>query len=146
MKLSVNFTMEELTHSATAIRRKIDNEPTGEAVVRLQELVTEVLQPLRDAWGAPIVVNSGFRSSALNDLVGGASESQHMQGEAADIRTLNDSPADNKALFALAVCLVRDGKIKVGQLIDEFDYSWIHISLPNARHRNQVLHLKKRSK
>ena len=142
MKLSKNFTSEELVRSTTAQRLRINNEPSSKELASLTVLATDILQPLRDAWGQPIVVSSGYRCVELNKAVGGAKNSQHLLGEAADIHTLSDFPADNQALFATAVCLVRDGKIKVGQLIDEYGYNWIHISLPNSKHTNQILHIR----
>lgn len=142
MKLSKNFTSEELVRSTTAQRLRINNEPSSKELASLTVLATDILQPLRDAWGQPIVVSSGYRCEELNKAVGGAKNSQHLLGEAADIHTLSDFPADNQALFATAVCLVRDGKIKVGQLINEYGYNWIHISLPNSKHTNQILHIR----
>lgn len=88
------------------------------------------------------MVSSDYRNEELNKAVGGAKNSQHLYGEAADIHTLSDIPVDNQALFATAVCLVRDGRIKVGQLIDYYRYNWIHISLPNNKHTNQILHIR----
>ncbi|MCD7803098.1 MAG: D-Ala-D-Ala carboxypeptidase family metallohydrolase, partial [Clostridiales bacterium] len=69
------FTIEELTKSDTATRRGIDNTPTAEAVRNLTTLVDKVLDPLRSAWGGPIVVNSGYRCKALNEAVGGSKTS-----------------------------------------------------------------------
>lgn len=140
MRLSKNFTLAELTHSATARRYGIDNEPSEVQVERLRALAETVLQPLRTAWGDRIIVTSGFRSPRLNRAIGGAINSQHLRGEAADISTFMDTREDNEALFQLALRLVREGKIVVGQLIDEEDYNWIHISLP-GRKTNEVLHL-----
>lgn len=142
MKLTSHFTLEELPHSATAIRVGIDNSPSAAIIDRLSHLATDVLQPLREAWGKPIIISSGYRCPTLNKAVGGVANSQHLLGEAADIHTLGDIPANNQALFATAACLVRDGRIKVGQLIDEKGYNWIHISLPDHRHTGQILHLK----
>lgn len=142
MNLTLHFTLEELTRSVTASRLGIDNTPSADITARLIRLAADVLQPLREAFGRPIIVSSGYRCSALNKAVGGAVNSQHLSGEAADIHTLSDIPEDNKALFATAVCLVRDGRIKVGQLIDEKGYNWIHISLPDRKHTNQILHIR----
>lgn len=141
MLLSKNFSLAELTKSATATRKGIDNTPDAKITERLRRLATEVLQPLRDAFGEPIVVSSGYRCPALNKAVGGSATSQHMQGTAADIHVLSDRPADNRRLFDCAKRLMDEGKIKVGQLIDEYGYDWVHISLP-GNHVNQVLHLK----
>lgn len=136
MKLSKNFTLEELTRSATAQRQGIDNTPTDTARAQLSRLAQEVLQPLRDMVGVPLTITSGYRSPRLNKAVGGAATSQHLAGEAADIKC-----KDNRMLFAAAMELMLKGTIKVGQLIDERNYAWLHISLPTASHHNEVLHL-----
>ena len=80
------FKLEELTYSATAQARFIENVPSAEAVRNLELLVKCVLDPLREAWGSPIIVNSGYRSEELNRAVGGAQYRYHMKGMAADIR------------------------------------------------------------
>lgn len=135
------FTINELTKSATAARLKIDNTPTDKVKKNLTELIEKVLDPLREAYGKPIIVTSGYRCPKLNKAVGGAATSQHMYGQAADIRSVSDSPKDNKVLFDLAVKLVNEGKIKTGQIIDEYGYNWVHISTPYS-HTNQILHIK----
>lgn len=136
MKLSEHFTLEELTRSATAKARGIDNTPTERDKNNLKRLAAEVLEPLRKMAGVPIIVTSGYRCPKLNAAVGGEPTSQHMRGEAADIKC-----ADNRMLFAAAMELMLLGKIKVGQLIDEKKYSWLHISLPTLTKNNQVMHL-----
>ena len=106
------------------------------------ELSTKILQPIRNVYGKPIVISSGYRCTKLNKAVGGVSTSQHCKGEAADIRTISDSIADNKGLFDLIKKMINNKQIEVGQLIDEHNYNWIHISLPNNKHKNEVLHVK----
>lgn len=130
-----------MTKSGTAKRLHIDNTPNATITANLTKLCRDVLQPLRDAFGQPIVVDSGYRCPKLNTAVGGATASQHMQGQAADIHTLSDDPKENRKLFDCALKLMQQGKIKVGQLIDEYGYNWVHISTP-GKHTNQVLHLK----
>ena len=83
--ISKNFTLEELTASATATAKGIRNNPGQTDIINLCALVHKVLQPLREAMGHPIKIGSGFRSLALNLAVGGVSNSQHMRGEAADL-------------------------------------------------------------
>ena len=83
--ISKNFTLEELTASATATAKGIRNNPGQTDIINLCALVHKVLQPLREAMGHPIKIGSGFRSLALNQAVGGVSNSQHMRGEAADL-------------------------------------------------------------
>ncbi|MDE5944363.1 MAG: peptidase M15 [Rikenella sp.] len=133
------FTIEELCASETARRRGIDNRPSATVCVRLTQLIEQLLDPIRAAWGAPIAVNSGYRSPKLNAAVGGVSTSQHLRGEAADITV--GSPADNKRLFDKIVELQKAGRIAFDQLIDESNFRWIHISYRSGANRNQTLHL-----
>lgn len=139
MKLSKNFTLNELTHSSTANYHKVDNTPGRLELDNLKKLCNEVLQPIRNKWGDFIFVTSGYRNPILNRLVGGSTTSQHILGQAVDITV--GSKSSNKRLFELIVEMIENGEIKVGQLIDEKNYSWIHISLPYKK-VNQVLHLK----
>ena len=139
MKLSRNFSLNELTYSSTARANKVDNVPDRWELDNLKKLCHAILQPIRNKWGDSIFVTSGYRNPILNRLVGGASNSQHMLGEAADLTT--GSKSSNKKLFNMILQMIKDGEITVGQLISEKDYSWIHISLPCKR-VNQVLHLK----
>lgn len=132
------FTIYELTASSVAKRKGIDNTPNGMQKANLTALVANILDPLREAYGKPIIVTSGFRCPKLNKAVGGKAKSQHMTGEAADIRTVSDDPADNKKLFDLIVKL----GLPFDQLIDEYGYNWIHVSFSPGRNRRQVLHIK----
>jgi len=132
------FTLEELTKSDTASRLGIDNTPTEEVKRNLTTLVDKVLDPLRTAWGAPIVVNSGYRSTALNDAVGGSKTSDHISGRAADIEATDRAPASNAKLFALIQSL----NLPFDQLIDESGMSWVHVSYRSeAENRKQILRL-----
>lgn len=129
------FTIKELSKSNTAAQLKIDNTPNEEQTNNLIKLVDNILDPLREAWGRPITVNSAFRSPTLNAKVGGAKTSQHLTGYAADVTA--GSPADNKKLFNL----VQDLKLPFDQLIDEYNFKWIHVSY-SPRNRRQILHIK----
>jgi len=134
------FSLPELLDSPTALKKKIKNLPTFGQVWSLYRLATEVLDPIREKLGKPITVSSGFRSQALNSAINGAKGSQHLQGEAADIEC-----SDNKELWDLIVKMVKDGEIVVGQLIWEYGTKkapdWIHISLPNKKHNNEILYI-----
>ncbi|MBP5498425.1 MAG: DUF882 domain-containing protein [Muribaculaceae bacterium] len=130
------FTFEELTRSETAKARGIDNSPTPEIKANLEMLVDKVLDPLRERWGAPIIVTSGYRCPSLNKAVGGAKSSQHMKGEAADIKAKSGCRSDNIRLFKL----IKSAGLPFDQLIDEKNYSWIHVSY-GPRQRRQILHL-----
>lgn len=132
-----HFTMRELVKSPTAQRLGIDNEPTEAVKANLTALVEHILDPLREAWGGPIIVTSGYRCGKLNKAVGGVKGSQHTLGQAADIRTVSDKPADNKRLFDLIVKL----GLHYDQLIDEYGYNWVHVSY-SSRNRRQILHIK----
>lgn len=136
MKISDNFTYEEMINSPTAKKNGINNTPDEKSKANIIRLVKEVLQPLRDEYQKPIVVTSGYRCYQLNKLVGGSTTSQHLLGQAADIISNNNSD-----LFNLVKQMIADGRLKVGQLIDEKGLSWIHISLPSKKHENQILHL-----
>ena len=85
MKLSKNFSLEELIRSSTAMKIGIDNIPNDEHLKNLQVVVDEIAQPLRDHFGKPVRINSGYRSPALNDAIGGSKKSQHSKGEALDL-------------------------------------------------------------
>ena len=89
--MATYFTLSELLRSDTAAARSIDNAPSHDVIRRLNALMDECLDPVRELWGKPIGVNSGYRSPALNAAVGGAAASQHMKGEAADITTPSTS-------------------------------------------------------
>ena len=133
------FTIAELTRSETAQRKGIVNEPDGMERAALERLVDNVLDPIRQVWGKPILVNSGFRCRELNAAVGGVATSQHLKGEAADIR---DASGDNKGLFELIKDMGRKGLINFDQLIDESNLTWIHVSYrPHGDNRNQILKL-----
>ncbi len=122
------FTIEELTRSTTASLRGIDNTPSQLVIDNLTALVDNVLDPLREAWGKPIKVNSGYRCRALNKAVGGVPASQHMLGQAADIT--GGSQEANRELYSLLKRL----NLPVDQAINEHDFRWLHISY-SPRHR-----------
>lgn len=136
MKLSKNFTLEELIHSSTANAKGIRNYPSPMEIENLRRLCVEVLQPIRDRYGKPIYINSGYRNPQLNRLVGGSQSSQHCRGQAADIDTNN-----NKELWELIVSMIRSGEIVVSQLIDERNLAWIHVALYTGNKKNQILKL-----
>lgn len=129
-----HFSIKELTKSATAARKGIKNDPSIQEVKSLTALIEKVLDPLREAYGKPIIVTSGYRCPKLNAAVGGSASSQHVKGEAADIRSVADTPEENKKLFDLIVKL----GLPYDQLINEYNYDWVHVSF-GPRHRRQKL-------
>lgn len=133
------FNLHELTRSSTAEARGISNTPSAGEVARLEDLVGEVLDPLREWYGKPIYVTSGYRSPAVNRDVGGATSSQHVKGEAADITT--HSRAENKKLYEY----IRK-HLPFDQLIWEHGDStgpdWVHVSYRRERLRKQTLRIR----
>ena len=128
-----HFTISELLKSDTALKNKLWNGAPKEAEENLRALVDEVLDPLREAYGRPIRVNSGYRCPRLNTLVGGTPNSQHMRGEAADIQPVVGNEAD---LPELARILIENGKFD--QLI--IYPTFIHVSYRKLGwNRKQVL-------
>ena len=131
------FSIQELTASATSLREGIDNRPSKCAYHLLYVLVDQLLDPIREAWGEPIVVSSGYRCKELNTLVGGVKNSHHLLGCAADI--IAGNKADHRRLFKLIQQMQREGMIRFTQLIWEGDGRWIHISYVPSDLRCQVI-------
>lgn len=129
------FTLGEMCKSEVALQNNIKNTPDLETIERIDALMEECLDKVREMWGKPIGVNSGYRCYELNKAVGGAKNSQHLRGEAADITT--GSKENNRKLFDLIVA----SDIDFDQLIDESGYRWLHISYCKDYNRKQVLHL-----
>tara|TARA_R110000868_G_scaffold44815_6_gene149269 strand:+ start:7274 stop:7705 length:432 start_codon:yes stop_codon:yes gene_type:complete len=122
MKLSPNFTLQELTQSEIAERKKLDNMPSEEVKANLVRLA-RFLEEIRTILGRPIVINSAYRSPKVNEAVGGKPTSQHCLGCAADIRVPGLTPND-------IIQLILKSNIEYDQIIREFD-SWVHVSIPN---------------
>lgn len=129
------FSIGELCRSNVADLKGIPNHPNTYQKMNMEKLIRNVLDPLRFKFGKPIYVNSGFRCATLNELIGGARNSQHMDGKAADITSGNKK--DNKVIFELAQGM----GLEFDQLINENQFSWIHISYNEDNNRNQVLSL-----
>lgn len=129
-----HFTIKELCHSITANARGIDNACDATIENRLVALVENVLDPLREWYGKPIIINSGYRCPQLNRAVGGSPTSQHMKGEAADIDA--GDRQQNKLLFEY----IRKN-LPFDQLIDESNFAWVHVSFRESGNRKQVLKL-----
>lgn len=134
MKLSENLSLSEVTKSQTAIRNGIDNRPSLHHQDNLMILANTVFQPLRDWYGKPITVSSGYRSPELNKAIGGSATSQHSKGEALDL----DTVSDNAKLFRY----IKDN-LPFDQLIWEFgddnNPAWVHVSYSQHGNRGDVL-------
>lgn len=141
MRLSKNFTYEEFIRSSTAERMGIDNRPKTKeeemkVIENLKALAMEILQPLRDFLGKPVVISSGYRSPNLNKAVGGVRNSQHFKGEACDIATEN-------TLHLLKIMHFIMDETDFDQLIWEKNKAgtqWVHVSYKrNGVNRHQVV-------
>ena len=142
-KLSENFTLGEMIASDTAKKKGIDNTPTLADIYRMQELCKNLLQPIRDAWGKPIKVTSGYRCYRLNRLVGGSPTSAHPLGWAADIKPASGSYKDFEVL--VINFLEEHPEIKFDQAIRETsgNSKWLHIGYKNGagKQRRQIFDL-----
>jgi uncharacterized protein YcbK (DUF882 family) len=139
-QLSEHFSLEEFTKSQSASRLRIDNTAPEDVIKNLTNLCIHVLEKIRLNYGKPVIINSGYRSPALNKVIGGAKNSQHMSGQAADIEIPG---IDNRFLFNW----IKDN-LQFDQLILEFhrdgvpDSGWVHISWNSNRNRRQILEIK----
>ena len=134
MRLSKNFSRAEIEHSNTAKRLGISNEMSEKHLENMQRLIDNLIQPMRDAIG-PIRISSGYRSPKLNKAIGGSSRSQHSKGEALDLQFWEKGKMNNRVIYEW----VLESGVEFDQMINEFDFSWIHISLKSRENRNQVL-------
>lgn len=132
--MELNFTLKELCYSDIARQCKINNQPvTIEQYQNLMELIFYVLQPLRNRLGKPVIITSGFRCPLVNSKVGGANNSQHLTGCAADIK-VNGCSANT--LFEY----IRGSGIPYDQLINEY-CEWVHVSFRKGHNRHQSFRL-----
>ena len=142
MHLSKNFTLREMCQSTTASRRGLANVPDDLETEALQILCREVLQPMRDHFGRPVRVNSGYRSAALNKAIGGSTTSQHTFGEAADIEIPG---VDNLELAHWIFDNLEIDQV-ISECYDEGDPSsgWVHVSRRRmGRDRQEALTFRK---
>ena len=141
MKLSENFTLDELTKSQEAIRLGIPNEPSDEHVTNLILLCKNILQPLRNHFNIPVSISSGYRSAALCEAIGSSSKSQHTKGQAADFEIFGVHNKD------LSDWIVKN--LEYDQCILEFwndkepNSGWVHCSYSKDNNRKQYLNAQK---
>lgn len=131
-KISQHISYYEATHSNTASRNDITNTPTPEVLKAMRNVANACFEPLRVWYGNPISVSSFYRCTLLNDKLKGSKTSQHVKGEAMDITV--GSKAGNKLIYEWC-----EENLVYDQLINEYDYSWVHISLKMADNRNETL-------
>lgn len=132
IQITKNFALTELCRTNTGL----PNEPTPEVIPKLITLTEKVLQPVRDMLGFTIHVDSGYRSPAVNEHVGGKDDSQHLKGEAADLKS-----EDNAKMFYY----IKDN-LEFDQLIWEKGNAkqpaWVHVSYREGKNRKQVINIK----
>jgi hypothetical protein len=136
MKLSEHLDLSEVTRSDSAKRKGISNMPTPEHIENFKKLAENIFEPIRKHFGVPILISSGYRSKELNKSIGGATTSQHLLGQALDL-DMDGTPngVTNKMVFDYI-----KANLNFDQLINEFDYSWVHVSYnPTGKQRKQIL-------
>lgn len=130
-KLSEHFTVDELMRSHAAVENGLDNRPGETELLALTQLAENLLEPLRKCLGAPIVITSGFRSPAVNRLVGGVATSQHTKGEAADCYT----PLGARHLLNVLL----ESELSFDQAILYGKKNFVHISYRNPSVNRKVV-------
>lgn len=136
MQLSKNLSLAEMIRSESAKRNGINNMPTEEHLANMKKLAINVFQPIREHFNVPIHISSGYRSLELNKAIKGSKTSQHVLGQAVDIDVdVSSNGINNKMIFEFI-----KNNIDFDQLINEFNYSWVHVSYnPNGKQRKQIL-------
>jgi len=133
MKLSKNLSLDEVIKSNTAIRRGIDNTPTEEHIKNLKYIAEKIFQPIREHFGVPIYISSGYRSQALNEAIGGSSRSFHSHGMALDL----DQDGKNKGVSNADVFYYIKNNLPFTELIWEFgnetNPNWVHVAIALGR-------------
>jgi hypothetical protein len=142
MQLSTNLSLAEVTRSETAKRRGISNMPTAEHIENFKKLAANIFQPIREHFGKPIIISSGYRSAELNKAIGGSLSSQHCSGEAIDI-DMDGTDITNSQIFNY----IKEN-LNFDQMIWEFgtdtNPDWVHVSFASNRsQRKQILVAKK---
>ena len=143
MRISKNFTLDELIRSNVATRLGISNQPTTDGIHKLTMMTNALLQPIRRELG-PIRITSGYRCSELNIAIGGSSNSQHCRYEAVDCQIYKKNKMDNIKIYEA----IKKLNLDFDQLILEFgtsnetrdgDPAWIHVSYKITDNRQEVL-------
>lgn len=134
--ISKHITFKEATFSATAQRLGIKNEPTLEHLKSMITVAEKCFEPLREWYGKPLRINSFYRGKDLNKAVKGSATSQHCKGEAIDIDA--GSVSENKKIHDWI-----KNNLEFDQLINEYNYSWVHVSFTDKKpNRKQLVTIK----
>jgi len=133
--ISKHITFKEATFSATAQRLGIKNEPTIDHLKAMITVAEKCFEPLREWYGKPLRINSFYRGKDLNKAVKGSATSQHCKGEAIDIDA--GSVTENKKIHDWI-----KNNLEFTQLINEYNYSWVHVSYDAKNLKKQCLVIK----
>ena len=136
MQISKHISYEEAVESPTALRNGIKNIPDSEELENMKFVAENLFEPIREWYDKPIKINSFYRNYALNKAVKGSLTSGHVLGNSIDITGGNK--IENKKIFDF----VKTSGLFYDQLINEYDYTWIHISLKKSGNRQQILAIK----
>jgi zinc D-Ala-D-Ala carboxypeptidase len=144
MRLSKNLSLKECTKSITAARLGMKNEPNEKEIANLREIAEHIFQPVRDHFGVPIYVSSGYRSPKLNRVIGGSVTSQHVRGQALDL----DADVFGKISNADIFKYIKEN-LDFDQLIWEqgtdLSPAWVHVSYVSERENRRRVHKASRS-
>ena len=134
--ISNHISLEEAIESPTALRLGIKNMPNEEELEAMLHVAKELFEPIREWYGKPIKVNSFYRCKELNKAVKGSLTSGHVLGNSIDITGGNK--AENKKIFSF----IKESGLDYDQVINEYDFTWVHISLKKSGNRKQILIVK----
>jgi len=144
MKLSKNLSLNEVVRSDTAMRRDIDNTPTEEHLKNLKYTAEKVFQPIREHFGVPIYISSGYRSKELNEAIGGSPRSFHSHGMALDL----DQDGRNKGVSNADVFYYIKENLQFTELIwefgDETNPNWVHVAIAPGREDEKKIKIAER--
>jgi len=131
--ISKHITLQEATESATALRMGINNVPNEVELEAMKYVSENLFEPIREWYNKPIKINSFYRCLALNKAVNGSKTSGHVLGNSIDISAGNK--VENKKIFDF----IKLSGLNFDQVINEYDYTWVHISLKKDKNRKQIL-------
>ena len=134
--ISKHITLLEATNSPTALRMGIKNVPNALELDAMKYVAENLFEPIREWYDKPIIVSSFYRCLALNKAVNGSKTSGHVLGNSIDISA--GTKAENKKIFDF----IKTSGLTFDQVINEYDFTWVHISLKKENNRKQILVIK----
>jgi hypothetical protein len=134
--ISKHISLEEAIESPTALRLGIKNMPNEEELETMKYVAEHLFEPIREWYDKPIRINSFYRCRELNKAVKGSLTSGHVLGDSIDITGGNK--VENKKIFDF----IKNSGLEYNQIINEYDYTWVHISLKKSGNKKQILVIK----